>query len=50
MNLQHLVFINLHGTSYMKIKDITVIKVYIVFVGVIESCSVVTDILVNLLQ
>jgi len=34
----------------MKIEDITVIKVYIVVIGVMASCSVVTDIVVNLLQ
>ena len=45
LNLQHTVFRNLRGTSYVKIEDITVIKVYIVVIGVMASCSVV-----NLLQ
>jgi len=34
----------------MNIEDITVIKVYIVVMGVMASCSVITDIVVNLLQ
>jgi len=31
-------------------EDITKIKVYVVVIGVVASCSVVTDIVENLLQ